>query len=319
MSVSTPRVHVALALDTATLRLVERRLQEADLDVAFMRSEAELAEQLPEVRFLLIDPPPRIDWSRARSLELLQGVSAGIDPLLPAEGLRPEAHIASCRGAHADAVRDHVFALVLAFARDLPRALELQRTCSFRPYPSVPLAGSTLCLVGLGEVGRRVANTARAFGMRVQAVRATGTPDPAADVVFTPEALTAAVADADYVVVCAPLTARSRGLVSREVIAALPFQSVFINVARGALVDASALEAALRQGRLRGAGLDVFADEPLPASSSLWHCPRLLLTPHVAGRTPDSLDPVLDRFIENVERVAQGKPPRASIGREREY
>jgi phosphoglycerate dehydrogenase-like enzyme len=312
-------VHIAIALDTATMRLVERRLQEAFFEVAFLRTEQQLHEHLPAVRFVLADPLPRIDWSRATSLELVHGTGSGIDPLLPAEGLPAGVHIANCRGVHADAVRDHALALLLHFARDLPRAHEQQAARTFRPYRSVPLAGSTLCLVGFGEVGRRIATAARALGMRVRAVRASAAADPVLDDVYGPDALPEAVSAADYTVVCAPLTTRTRGLVGSEVVAAWPFRSVFINVARGAIVDQAALEAALRARRLSGAGLDVFAEEPLPPSSTLWSCPGLLITPHVAHLTPDHLDPVLDLFVENVALVRSGQPPRTAVAREREY
>lgn len=319
MSLSRLLVHVALGLDTAAMRLVERRLQEAELDVAFLRTRDEFDQHLPRVRFLLADPMPRMDWSRARALELIHGSGAGVDPLFPAEGLDPRVHVANCRGAHADAVRDHAFALLLAFARDLPRAFEQQRSKSFRGYPSVPLRDKTLCLVGFGQVGRRIAETARAFGMRVHAVRRSGAADALLESACGPDDILAAVAFADYTVVCAPLTSASRGLVNARVIDALPYQGVFVNVARGALVDHGALEAALRTGRLRGAGLDVFSDEPLPPASTLWSCPRLVITPHVAGHTPDYLDPVLDRFAENVARVAAGGPPADAVSRELEY
>jgi phosphoglycerate dehydrogenase-like enzyme len=312
-------LHVAIALDTATMRLVERRLQEAGFEVAFLRNDGELSEHLPGARFVLVEPPPRIDWSIGTALELVQSASSSIDKLFPAAGLAPHVHIANARGAHADAVRDHVFSLMLTFARDLSRALEQQQARTHATYPSVPLAGQALCLIGLGEVGRRVAATARSFGMRVHAVRADGAPDPVVDAVFAPNDLAHAVSEADYVVACAPLTTKTRGLVSREVIALLPFQSVFINVSRAALVDQDALETALRRGRLRGAGLDVFADEPLAANSTLWSCPRLLITPHLAGHTPNSLDAVLDSFVENVSLVREGHAPRTVVCREREY
>jgi phosphoglycerate dehydrogenase-like enzyme len=121
------------------------------------------------------------------------------------------------------------------------------------------------------------------------------------------------LAGADYVVVALPLTSATRHLIDARALEQMPADACLIDVSRGGVVDLQALEVALRAGRLRGAALDVFEEEPLPAESSLWSCPRLLITPHVGGFTPDYLERTLDVFLENVELVKSGKPPRTAL------
>jgi phosphoglycerate dehydrogenase-like enzyme len=313
-----PVVHVALTVDAGRRRLIQHHLEHAGLAACFLAREALLLDQLGEIRFLLLGRPPRLDWQRATALQLIQIAGSGVDPLFPAQGLLPHVHIANARGAHADAVRDHVLAMLFAFARDLPRLIEQQRAKAFRAFPSVSVAGQTVCVVGLGQVGSRVARACSALGFQVVGVNAAGS-HPDVPRVFSSEQLSEAVAGADYTVVSLPLTSRTRGLFDRTMIAALPHGSVLINVARGGIVDEAALSDALRDGRLRGAALDVFDKEPLLENSELWSCPRLLLTPHSAGYTPDYLDPVLDLFVENVRRVQHGEAPLNPVLREREY
>jgi phosphoglycerate dehydrogenase-like enzyme len=232
----------------------------------------------------------------------------------------PEATvIANCRGLHADGVRDHVVALVLSFARDLPRWFAQQSRREWKGAPREPLSGKRLVLLGYGAIGSRIGETARALGMVVSAVCRTPRERPGLERVFSAERVLEAVASADYFVVAAPLTSRTRGLVDARVLAALPPRAVIINVSRGGVLDEAALERALGEGRLRGAALDVFEQEPLPPASGLWTCPRLVITPHVAGYEPEYLPKVFELFAENVRRVRGGEPPLTPVSRENEY
>jgi phosphoglycerate dehydrogenase-like enzyme len=174
-------------------------------------------------------------------------------------------------------------------------------------------------VVGFGEIGARVTEAARAFGLRVQVVRRKPGPVAGVDRVVALPELTAVLGAADFVVVCLPLTFATRGALGEHALAALPPHAVLVDVSRGGVVDHGALERALHQGRLEGAALDVFEDEPLPAASSLWTSPRLIITPHVGGFTPDYVERVLDVFIENIGLVVRGLPPRTVISREDEY
>lgn len=314
-------VHVALSANAADAALVEQRLRARDLRVVWLADATELSTKLPDIRYLLIGRPPRLDWSRATQLALLQVAGTGVDPLFPAIGLPPNVQIANTRGAHVLGIRDHVLALLLTFVRELPRFSQQQARREWRPRAVPSVAGHRLCLVGFGSIGQSVARAASALGMSIDVVRRSSREAPPHDVdrVFAPEHLEQALHRADSAVVCLPLTSQTRGLLSARTLNALRPHAVLIDVSRGGIVDQAALEALLRRGALRAAALDVFEHEPLDPQSSLWSCPNLVLTPHVAGFTPDYLDAVLDVFLKNIDLVAAGASPCTPVSRELEY
>ena len=316
--VDAPLVHVSLTLAPEMQQRYTAELAKRGYEARFLRG-IELQKRLGECRFLLTGRPPRLDWSRATELRLIQVAGTGVDPLFPAVGLSSQTWIANLRGPHEDSVRDHVLSLMLAHARRLPHALENQRQHHWVPYSSKPLSGQTLLLVGFGGIGRRVGRAAKALGMRVVAVRRSGASSPEVDAILGPDELANGLSNADYVVVCLPLTSKTRGMVSPPMIASLPKHAALIDVSRGGIVDHVALEAALRSGNLAGAALDVFDEEPLPVSSTLWSCPNLIITPHVGGWTETYLDQALEVFVDNVERIRRGEPPVSQVSREHEY
>ena len=312
-------MHVALEVDSDTRAKFEQAFESHGLSVRFLEGEAALRDHLPECRYLLVGRPPRWDWSPASELRLLQISGTGVDPLFPALGLAERVQIANLRGPHLDSVRDHVVALLMATARNLPRSLEQQAQHRWQPFPSTPLVGKTLTLLGYGGIGRRVAPVARALGMTVRAVRRSTSIAPGVDACYTSDQLDEALQGADYLVRCVPLTSTTRNFVDESLLARLPASAVVINVSRGGILEEPALERALRAGTLRGAALDVFEDEPLAPESSLWDCPGLILTPHVGGFIPDYFDGVLACFVENVGRVRRGHVPESMVSREHEY
>jgi phosphoglycerate dehydrogenase-like enzyme len=159
------------------------------------------------------------------------------------------------------------------------------------------LSGQTLVVAGSGAIGGRVAEVGKAFGMRVVGIRRS-----------SPVALQDVVSEADYLVLCLPLTPQTRGLIGRDVLDRMKSSAILINVGRGAVVDETALVESLRGGGIAGAALDVFAQEPLPADHPFYEMENVIVSPHVAGATPryDSL--VVDVFVENLKRYLAGQP-----------
>ncbi len=174
-------------------------------------------------------------------------------------------------------------------------------------------------MLGFGAIGSRIVDTARTLGLRLRVVCRNPRSIPGVEHVTSPREMPDALAASDYVIVCLPLTRATRHLLDERALASLPPHASLIDVSRGGVLDPVALDAALRSGRLRSAALDVFEEEPLPERSPLWSCPRLLITPHVGGFTPDYLERALDVFLENVELLRSGKPPRTPVSREHEY
>jgi phosphoglycerate dehydrogenase-like enzyme len=184
------------------------------------------------------------------------------------------------------------------------------------------LEGRTIGLVGVGAIGSAVATRARAFGMRTIGLGRSdprGRAVPGIDRLVSRAELPVLLAAADWVVVAAADTPETRGMIGATELAAMQPSAVLVNVARGSLVDEAALVSALRDGRIAGAALDVFATEPLPAESPLWDLPNVLVTPHVATNVPEYLARAVSAFAANVRRFLDGMPLEHQLRRERGY
>lgn len=205
-------------------------------------------------------------------------------------------------------------ALILAIARKLPMARDNQAARHWRPMISeIPeredeLGGKTLVIVGMGRIGSRLATLARAFDMRVVGVkRDPSRGGEAADRVVAQERLHEVLPEADFVALTCPLTPETTNLFDARAFAAMHPRASLVNVARGAVVDESALVSALEEGRIAAAAVDCVREEPLPPSSPLWGTRNLLVTPHTAGETQRYEDNVIDLLLENLERQWQGQ------------
>jgi phosphoglycerate dehydrogenase-like enzyme len=282
-----------------------------------VRDAAELAARIGEADVLLASGLWRNDLiALAPRLRFIQSISAGVDQydraLLGARSIR----LASAQGVNAAAVAEHAFALMLALARRLPEARDNQRRRFWRGMVSElvrredEMGGKTLVVVGLGRIGGRLARLAKAFDMRVIGIRrdaAAGAGAGAADEVYSVAALGQVLGQADVVALTCPLTPASENLIDAAALARMKPTAHLINCARGRVVNEAALIAALAGGTLGAAGLDVTADEPLPAASPLWDMDNVLITPHTAGETQRYEDNVLDLLMENLSRLWRGE------------
>jgi phosphoglycerate dehydrogenase-like enzyme len=250
----------------------------------------------------------------AGKLSFVQSIGAGTDQFsreaLTKRGIR----LASAAGVNANAVSEHAMALILALARRLPEARDNQAKRFWRgmigdlTQREDELGGKTLVVVGIGRIGGRLAQLGKAFGMRVIGIRR----DPAggangADEVHGLAALPKVLPQADFVALTCPLTPETTGLIDAKALAAMKPSSYLVNVARGRVVDEAAVAAALHDGRIAGAGIDVIYDEPLADDSPLWRMANVLITPHTAGETRKYEDNVLDIMMENLERLWRGE------------
>ena len=257
-------------------------------------------------------------------LKWIQTFGAGVDHLTSHPLTRSGILFTTASGIHASCVSELVFAFILHFQRSLSK-IQLYKSLRKWPAPAElfdffehpELDGQSLIVVGLGAIGRRVARLGKAFGMRVQAIKRFPESTPAlrfgkneyeVDEVHDLNALQEIVPQADYLVLCLPLTPDTRGLISREILDGMKSSAILINVGRGALVDEKALVESLRRGGLAGAALDVFALEPLSPDHPFYELENLIVSPHVGGATRryDSL--VVDVFVENLGRYLNGQP-----------
>lgn len=298
------------------------RLRDARDDLAVERPDDEAAyrEAVRDADVLLLsneswddaylDGLARGDW--------IQSMSAGNDNV-PLEAL-DERGVTFARGTvHGSAVAEHALSLALSLLRGLPTFRDRQQEREWDRALGAglgSLAGRTLTVVGLGEIGEALVRRALAFEARVVGVTRCpeaydGRLDP--DAVHPPDALLDVLGGTDVLVLACPLTDETRGMVGAAALDALPETAVLVNVARGPVVDEDALAEALRGGEITGAGLDVFEEEPLPEGSPLWDLENALLTPHVAVHSRWYADRVIERFLENYDRWRRGESPRGTV------
>ena len=261
--------------------------------------------------------------TRAPSLRWVHSATAGVERVLTPASRQRGLVITNARGVFSRPIAEYVMLMILSAARRLPELLELQAERTWQPLEARELRDVTVCIVGLGSLGRAVGALATAFGCRVVATRRRAEAGDDAtegagdepflgsvmlDRVVPPERLPELLAEADFVVLAAPLTPDTNGLINDETIAAMKPGAWVINVARGELVDERALARALRSGRLGGAVLDTFREEPLPPRSMLYDLPNVILTPHTSWSSARVLDRSVGLFCDNLRRFAGGRP-----------
>jgi phosphoglycerate dehydrogenase-like enzyme len=261
--------------------------------------------------------------ARAPGLRWVHSATAGVERVLTPASRARGLTITNARGVFSRPIAEYVLLMMLAAARRLPQLLELQAERTWQPLEARELRDVTVGIVGLGSIGRAVGALATAFGCRVIATRrrteagagAADGPDSEPflgsvmlDRVLAPDKLPELLAEADFVVLAAPLTADTVGLIGEDAIKAMKPGAWVINVARGELVDEPALARALRAGRIGGAVLDTFREEPLPATSPLYDLPNVILTPHTSWSSTRVLDRSVDLFCDNLRRYAAGQP-----------
>jgi phosphoglycerate dehydrogenase-like enzyme len=251
---------------------------------------------------------------QAKRLRFIQSIGAGTDQFPREELAKRGIRLASARGVNARAVAEHAMALMLALSRRLPEARDNQQKRVWRgmigdlSQREDELGGKTLVIVGLGDIGGRLAQLAKAFDMHVVGLRrhpAFGRG--AADAVHAMDELNSLLPDVDFVALTCPLTAETENLVDAEALSRMKPTAHLVNVARGRVVDEAALIEALATGHIAGAGIDVTAEEPLAPSSPLWAMAQVMITPHAAGETRRYEDNVIDILRDNLGRLWRGE------------
>jgi phosphoglycerate dehydrogenase-like enzyme len=319
---------ILLAFEPDTLSADQvARIREAapdDASIVMTRDRDEIETMLDEVEIVAGWFPADL-LPKASSLRWYQQWSAGADWLLRhPEAVEASFVLTSTSGIHDIQITEHVFTFLLAFARELPQAIRAQGNHQWIPIDQhqslFELARQTMLLIGVGAIGERTAQIAKAFGMRVLGVRRDPTVDaPGVDAMFGSDQLLEIVPLADFVVVTVPLTEETRGMIGRPELLAMKETGILVNIGRGGTVDENSLLEALREGWIAGAGLDVFETEPLPETSLLWDLDSVIITSHYAGATPHYNERALDVFLDNMERYTAGRPLRNVVDKEVGY
>lgn len=277
---------------------------------------------------------------QAPNLRWIQFHRAGNERFLEAPILhKPDLIATSLSGASAPQVAEHVLGMILGLGHHTPEVIDFQmqrvwpedRWERFSPQE---LNRSTVGIIGYGSIGREVARLCCAFGAQVLATKydvmnpedtgyvIDGIGDPGSDSVhrlYPPQAVISMLKESDYIVVAVPLTPETHGLIAAEELEAMKSTAYLVDISRGGIVDHDDLIDALRSGRLAGAALDVFPEEPLPNDSQLWGLPNVILSPHIAGMTEHYDERAVDLFLENLNRYLAGEDLLNQIDLERGY
>ncbi len=258
------------------------------------------------------------DWrTQAPSLRWIQFPGAGVDSLATTGLLDANSGVivTTAAGIHAETISEYVFGSMLMFNWNWPQMVRLQdnhvwaRSATWYHLGGRELAGQTLGIIGLGHIGRRIAQLAHAFGMRVLGMRRSlsGEQEPDVDQLFLPEQLHELLRLCDYVVISVPLTGETEKLIGEDELRIMRSNAYLVNIARGRVIDEQALIQALREGWIAGAGLDVTEEEPLPSESPLYSMPNVILTPHISGNSAHYDTRLAALFADNLKRYRSGQ------------
>jgi len=246
------------------------------------------------------------------NLRWVHSLSAGLDKALFPELLQSPVPLTNGSGVFSASLGEFALAAILYFAKDFRRMIRNQQASVWEPFDVMPVSGHTVGIIGYGDIGRAIAARVRPLGMTVLAVKrhvsASLAADPLVEQVYGPERRIEMLSRCDYVVVAAPLTAETRGMIGEPEFAAMKSTAVVINVGRGPVIEEKALVRALSNGRIKGAALDVFDQEPLPQGHPFYQLENVLLSPHCADHTPDWLDNAMRFFVAQFERFRKGEP-----------
>lgn len=287
-------------------------LEGLDVDIRYCAADG-LAEAVRGARALLLwdffSSAVSDVWADAKDLEWIHITAAGVDTLLFDELRESDVVVTNARGVFDRPLAEYVLGAVIAYAKDSRNSFDLQRRHQWQHRETRGITGATALVVGTGGIGREIAKLLRAAGLVVRgAGRRAVTDDPDFGDVICSDDLAAEAGWCDHLILAAPLTAQTRGLVNAAVLDAMKPDAHLVNVARGPMVDESALLAALTERRIGGATLDVFDTEPLPPEHPLWDAPNVTITAHMSADVVGWRDTLAAQFVENMRRWLAGDP-----------
>jgi len=311
-------LEVLVSVRESSERYRARLLDTSEVHYTFCETDADVAQSIEHADVILGSiafPAECLD--RARQLRWIQVTAAGVDRFL--ERVRLPDHVVLTRAdvAFGDQIAEYVLGHLLALTQRVRDVHHLQRTRTWCPLSVGFLNGRTMGIAGTGSIGRTVARRARGFGMRIVGLATAARDLDGFERVFGPEDKAQFLSQLDVLVLCLPLTERTRGFIGAAEIDSMKRTAVIVNVARGAVIDEKALIDALRRKRIRAAILDVFEHEPLPPEHTLWELENATVTSHHAGlNVPDE---IIDFFLENLRRFCAGEPLCGSVDVGRGY
>jgi phosphoglycerate dehydrogenase-like enzyme len=278
------------------------------IEITFGMDPKKLGTVLPEIEVLVASGGVDLSGvaAQAKRLKWIQSTSAGVEKLI--RYVPPGIVLTNASGLHGPTGGEYAMTALLMLNHGVPHFVTRQREARWDQVHATPIAGKTVVIVGVGALGSAAAKLARQFGMRVLGVSRSAKANRLVERMVGPKDLRKVLPKADFLLVTTPLTAETRGMVGRAELDLLPRHAGVVNLGRGPVVDEAALADKLRKGELSGAVLDVFDEEPLPATSPLWSTPNLIMSPHCAVDDAVSYAArALDIFLDNLSRYLAGR------------
>jgi phosphoglycerate dehydrogenase-like enzyme len=243
---------------------------------------------------------------KGKNLKWIQALGTGVDGIVDRPPFREGVLVTNMHGLHGDSVPEAAIMLMLALARDLPRAMRQRNARKWERYPSQLLKGKTVGILGVGAIARSLGPKCKSFGMTVVGISSAPRSVEGFDHMVHRDKIEPAVRDLDFLVLLTPYTAETHGIVGAKVLAAMKPTAFLVNLARGGIVDEEALVRALRDKRLAGAALDVFATEPLPEDHPFWSMDNVIVTPHLGGFHDQYAEEALPTVVDNFRKFLSG-------------
>lgn len=325
---SKPTAIVMLTLDEAIHERVmavfhKREKVVSKVNLIMSRSRQQMVEAMPSAEIFFGWRLSENYYNQAQNLRWIHLASAGIDGALPSAVFQSDIQITCSKGLHQDPMAETAFAMILSLTRGLHHARDLQKENRWAfdivSHNAGTLVGKTLGIIGAGNIGQAIAKRAKAFGLKVVGINQSGRKVSGFTEIRSMSNLSWLLKLSDIIVLTLPLTDKSRNLIGPRQFAQMKDNALLINIARGRIVNQEALMSAILDGKLGGAGLDVFTEEPLPEDSPLWTMPNVIITPHIGGVVPDLYEKVTNLFIENLGRYLAGKPLQGIVNKQKGY
>jgi phosphoglycerate dehydrogenase-like enzyme len=298
--------------------LAQIRAAAPDADVRYFARRQDLEAQIEEAE-VVAGGISAAALGRATKLQWVQSWAAGPNELMYPEFVASPVVATSCKSNGAIPLAEHAIMLMLMLNRDMPRWMRAQAERRWDHWSHPELNGLTCGIIGLGYSGQDLALKCQAFHMRVLGIRRTAQPTPHVDELFTHDRLHEFLGQSDFVVVTAPRTPETTGMLGEAEFRVMKPSAYYICFSRGGIADDEALLRALQEGWIAGAGLDAHGVEPLPPDSPFWTAPNTLITPHNGASTPFTRQRGIDIFVENLKRYVRGQPLLNVIDKTRGY
>ena len=314
-------MNVLLKLDLDDRHVQQIKAVSQDVELVQLQSQGEILEAMPDVQVVFGELSEDM-FMLGNKLRWVQVTGAGVDARLFPELVESDIVLTSAKGTVGEHLAEHAMVLLLGLTRGIATAIRKPSWDQRMPIRNAAweLVGLTMGIVGLGGTGRELAQRAHGFGMRIVAVDPEDVEVPHnVEACWKMDRFYDLLEQSDVVVICAPLTAETEGMFDEQAFARMQSHALLINVTRGKIVNEKALMEALRKGKIGGAGLDVTPQEPLPEDHPLWRMENVIITPHVAGGSPNRMDRIVDLFCKNLRRILADKPLLSVIDKNKGY